>query len=50
VQVGGVRYHTVEVKKNGVVLVAIDYAPALGLPHRSLSCLPKISLTDRVTA
>jgi hypothetical protein len=40
-QVGGVRYHTVEVKKDGVVLVAIDYAPALGLPHESLSSYPR---------
>jgi hypothetical protein len=35
-EVGGVRYDTVEVKKDGVVLVAIDPL-ALGLPHKSLS-------------
>src|SRR5215470_16509310 len=39
--VGGVRYHTVEVKKYGVVPLASDHAAALGLPHRPLSCLPK---------
>src|SRR5262249_32634411 len=37
VQVGGVGYHTVEVKKDGVIFFAGDYAPALGLSHRSLS-------------
>src|SRR5262249_4114112 len=38
VEAGGVRYHTVEVEKDGVVLVAGDHAPAVGLPHRTLSC------------
>ena len=32
----GVRYHAVEVKKDGVVLVAAD-ALAIRLPHGSLS-------------
>jgi hypothetical protein len=37
VNVGGVCYHTVEVEKRGVILVAGNYAPALWLLHRSLS-------------
>src|SRR5262245_34938553 len=38
VEAGGVRYHTVEVEKDRVVLVAGDHPPAVGLPHRTLSC------------
>jgi hypothetical protein len=30
VEVGGVRHHTVEVKNDGVVLVAGDHTPAVG--------------------
>ena len=36
VQVGGVRYHPVQVKKDGVVLAAGDHTSAHGLSHRSL--------------
>jgi hypothetical protein len=36
VEAGGVRYHAVEVKKDGVVVVAAD-ALAIRLPHGSLS-------------
>src|SRR5215468_7608999 len=50
VEVGGVRYHTVEVKKDGLVLVAGDHAPADGL-HRPLSCYRRTSLSfDSLTA
>jgi hypothetical protein len=38
-EVGGVRYYTVEVKKRGLVLVATDTL-ALGLPHEALSYYP----------
>jgi hypothetical protein len=37
VESGSVRYYTIEIKKNGVVLVTID-ALALGPRHESLSC------------
>src|SRR5215468_404453 len=50
VDVGGVRYHTVEVKKDGVVPVAGDHTPAVGLPHRSLSCYQRTSLKGRANA
>src|SRR5262245_22771837 len=43
VEVSGVRYHTVEVKEDGVVLVAGDHAPAVGLLHRPLSCYQRTS-------
>jgi hypothetical protein len=36
VEAGGVRYHAIEVKKDGVVVVAAD-ALAIRLPHGSLS-------------
>src|SRR5262249_31162861 len=50
VEAGGVRYHTVEVEKDGVVLVARDHAPAVGL-HRPLSCYRRTSLSfDSLTA
>src|SRR5262249_59564906 len=44
VEAGGVRYHTVEVEKHGVVLVARDHAPAVGLLHQTLSCYQRTSL------
>src|SRR6516165_6518895 len=42
---GGVGDHAVEVKKDGIVLVAAD-ALAIGLPHGSLSCSPEDILTQ----
>jgi hypothetical protein len=42
---GGVGDHAVEVKKDGIVLVAAD-ALAIGLPHWSLSCSPEDILTQ----
>src|SRR5262249_13729407 len=51
VEAGGVRYDTVEVEKHGVVLVAGDHALAVGLPHRTLSCYQRTSLSfDSLTA
>src|ERR1700756_1225648 len=40
VEVGRIRYHTIQVKKDGVVLVAVN-SSALGLRHESLSSFPK---------
>jgi hypothetical protein len=37
VDAGGIRYHAVEIKEDGVVLIAAD-ALAIRLPHEPLSC------------
>jgi hypothetical protein len=36
VDVGGVRYHPVEIEKDGVVSLSSNHRPDLGLLHRSL--------------
>jgi hypothetical protein len=46
-QIGGVRYDTVEVKKYGIVLVAREHTPALGLSHRSHFCRVRASILER---
>ncbi|MGZ3302119.1 MAG: hypothetical protein ACXVBG_14530, partial [Isosphaeraceae bacterium] len=47
VEVSGIGYYTVEVKKDGVVLVAI-HTLALGLPHESLSRYPRTCKHNRL--
>src|SRR6516162_9721489 len=48
VNVGGVCYHAVEVKKDGIVLVAAD-ALAIRLPHGSLSLLFQLLICPILT-
>jgi hypothetical protein len=50
VNVGRVRYHTIEVKKYGIVPLPSDHASALGQLHRTLSCYQRTSITESSTA